>query len=387
MITFFKLFWANIKMTVRNRQALFWQLVFPIIFIVIFGLFNMDSFATSKILIIDRADTTVSHKIVDGMKEIDLFKAETSTDYNQLDNAKGKLKRSELDFILVIPETVKDIPESFTPKVTIDPKTMQPSVQMPDMPTDVKMTVYYNEANVASNQFVLNMLDQVTTEINANASGAPKIFTLDKQALSNRQVRYIDFLVPGILAMSLMQSGIIGIAVYIAEAREKKILKRILATPIDRKTFIAAQVLSRLALSFVQAVIIILTAKILYDVNIYGAYWAVAVWALLGTLVFLNIGFIIAGFSKTASAAESLSQVISMPMMFLSGVFFSTDTLPKFVQKLVDILPLTPVIDALRNIINNGEPFSSTLPQLWIVLPWLAGTFIVAMLVFRVARD
>lgn len=387
MITFFKLFWANIKMTVRNRQALFWQLVFPLIFIVIFGLFNMDSFATSKILIIDRADTTVSHKIVDGMKEIDLFKAETSTDYNQLEDAKGKLKRSELDFILVIPETVKDIPESFTPKVTIDPKTMQPSVQMPDMPTDVKMTVYYNEANVASNQFVLNMLDQVTTEINANASGAPKIFTLDKQALSNRQVRYIDFLVPGILAMSLMQSGIVGIAVYIAEAREKKILKRILATPIDRKTFIAAQVLSRLALSFVQAVIIILTAKILYDVNIYGAYWAVAVWALLGTLVFLNIGFIIAGFSKTASAAESLSQVISMPMMFLSGVFFSTDTLPKFVQKLVDILPLTPVIDALREIINNGEPFATTLPQLWIVLPWLAGTFIVALLVFRVARD
>ena len=382
-----KLFWANIKMIARNKQALFWTLVFPIIFLVIFGLFDMDSFGSSKLLIIDEANTETSQNLVKGFEEIDSFKIESSTDPNRLEEARSRLKQNELDFILVIPKEIKDLPTSFEPQISINQQTMQPTVTMPEAPKPVNLTVYYNEANVSSNQLVLNILDQMTMEINAKSSKAPELFKLNKEPLTNKKIRYIDFLMPGILAMSLMQSAIIGMAVNLTEAREKKILKRILATPVDRKAFIIAQVMSRMVVSFTQAIIIIATAKLLYDVNIYGSYWAIALWATLGTLVFLMIGFIIASFSKTTSAAESLSQLISMPMLFLSGVFFSTESLPKIMQYVVDYLPLSPIINALRKIIIDGDGLAATGQQMWIVGGWLAATFIVALLSFRVARE
>lgn len=387
LMTTFKLFWANIKMIVRNKQALFWTLVFPLIFLVIFGLFDMDSFGSSKILVVDEANTETSQKIVSGFKEVENFKIETSTEASRLDEARSRLKKNELDFILVIPPSAKDLPTDFKPEISFNQQTMQPTVVMPKAPDPVKLTVYYNEGNVANNQLVLNMLDQMTSEINAKSSNAPELFKLNKEPLTNKKVRYIDFLMPGILAMSLMQSAIMGIAFYLTEAREKKILKRILATPVDRKSFIVAQVLSRLAVSIAQAVIIITTAKLLYDVNIYGNLGYVAIWVTLGTLVFLMMGFIISSFSRTATAAETLAQIITMPMLFLSGVFFSTETLPALVKKVVDILPLSPIIDALRKIIIDGDTLASTTHQLWIVGGWLAVTFIVALLVFRVARD
>jgi len=386
-MTTLKLLWANIKMILRNKQALFWTLAFPLIFLVIFGLFNMDSFGSSKIFIIDKADNEISHKLVEGFNDADFFKVETTTDASKLSQEREKLKKTEIDFILIIPESVKNMPTSFKPEVKFDPVTRQPIIEAPKTPDPADLLVYYNEANVAKNQLVLNTLDQMTAQINAKSAGAPELFKLSKEPLTNRKIRYIDFLVPGILAMSLMQSAIIGIAVYLAEAREKKILKRILATPLDRKSFIVAQVISRLVVSFAQAVIIITTAKILYHVNIYGSLWAVALWAILGTLVFLNIGFIIASFSKNTSVAESLSQIITMPMLFLSGVFFSTDSLPKAVQYVVNYLPLSPVISALRKIMLDGETLAATTSQLWIVGGWLIATFIVALLVFRVARD
>lgn len=386
-MTTLKLFWANIKMIVRNKQALFWMLVFPIIFLVVFGLFDMDSMGSSRIFIIDQADSTVSHDLIDGFKKVETFKIETTTDIGKLQEERDKLKKTEVDFIIIIPESVKNLNTSAAPEVIIDPVTMKPTTTMPKAPDPVELKVYYNEGNVANNQLVLNVLDQMTMQINAKASNAPELFKLNKEPLTNKKVRYIDFLMPGILAMSLMQSAIIGIAVSLTEAREKKILKRILATPVDRKSFIIAQVLSRMVVSFVQAAIIVVTAKLLYDVNIYGSLWAVALWSVLGTLVFLNLGFIIAAFSKTTSAAESLSQLISMPMLFLSGVFFSTDSLPKLVQYIVDYLPLTPIISALRSIIIDGETLMATSQQLWIIGAWLIGTFIVAMLTFRVARE
>jgi ABC-type polysaccharide/polyol phosphate export permease len=122
-------------------------------------------------------------------------------------------------------------------------------------------------------------------------------------------------------------------------------------------------------------------------VVIYGSYWNLFLWALLGTAVFLMIGFIIASFSKTTSAAESLSQVVSMPMLFLSGVFFPTDSLPDWVQKIVDYLPLTPVITALRAVTLDGKALSETLSEFWIVGAWILATFIIALFSFRTARE
>lgn len=395
MNSFFKLFWATIKMTVRNKQALFWMLAFPIIFLVIFGLFDMDKMATSKVMIIDGANTELSQGIVDGFKEIDFFDTEVSNDPNMIDESKLKVEENELDYVFVLPESIKDLSKdsevSETAQANMTPLQILQMQELQKKALDemepIKLTVYYNEGNLTTNQIVLNTVEQITSKINTEIADSPEYFTLEQESVTNKKVRYIDFLMPGILAMSLMQSAIIGIAVYLTEAREKKILKRILATPVNRKSYIASQVVARLAISMVQAIIIIATARILYDVNIYGSYFDVFVVALLGTLVFLLIGFIISSFSKTVAAAEGLSQVISMPMLFLSGVFFSTDSLPVIVRDVVNYLPLTPMINALRDIITGGETLNATINNVWILLAWLAGLFILALISFRKTRE
>ena len=384
MKTFSKQLVVNIKMTYRNKQALFWRLFFPIIFITIFGLFNMDSFVSSKMVVVDKTDSEISHKIIEGFEKVEFIKIEKESN---LDTAKQKLKESEADFVIVMPESIRDIQTEFKPKITIDPKTKQPVIEVPKAPDPITLDVFYNESNVSSNQLVLNVLTQITTQINAVANGTPKLFDIHSEALTNRKIRYIDFLVPGILAMSIMQSAIIGVAVYLTEFREKKILKRVFATPVSRTSFVGAQVVAWILMSLIQSTLIILTGKLMYDINIYGNYWYILVWVLLGNIVFINIGFIIASFSKTVAAAEGLSQVVSMPMMFLSGVFFSTESLHKTIKAIVDYLPLSPIIEALREIMLNARDLTFTTRQLQFIGSWIVITFIIAVLRFRLVRE
>jgi len=390
MKAFWLLFVATLKMTIRNKQALFWMLAFPMIFLVIFGLFNMDKMAVGRIIVLDRAQTETSEGIVKGFKEGEVFTVVEGIEANDTEGAKQKIIDGEADFAVIIPEKFKELAQNNGVAQAQAMVAQGANYRSPapiETPEPINLEVYYNEANVTVNPVVLNAMEQMATSVNMKAAQTPEIIKIDKKSVTNRRVRYIDFLIPGIVAMSLMQSAIIGIAVFLTEAREKKILKRILATPVNRRSYIAAQVMARLIIALLQAVIILGAARLIHGVEIYGSYWNLLLWALLGTAVFLMIGFIIASFSKTTSAAESLSQVVSMPMLFLSGVFFPTDSLPDWVQKIVDYLPLTPVITALRAVTLDGKALSETLSEFWIVGAWILATFIIALFSFRTARE
>lgn len=390
MKAFWLLFVATLKMTIRNKQALFWMLAFPMIFLVIFGLFNMDKMAVGRIIVLDRAQTETSEGIVKGFKEGEVFTVVEGIEANDTEGAKQKIIDGEADFAVIIPEKFKELAQNNGVAQAQAMVAQGANYRSPapiETPEPIDLEVYYNEANVTVNPVVLNAMEQMATSVNMKAAQTPEIIKIDKKSVTNRRVRYIDFLIPGIVAMSLMQSAIIGIAVFLTEAREKKILKRILATPVNRRSYIAAQVMARLIIALLQAVIILGAARLIHGVEIYGSYWNLLLWALLGTAVFLMIGFIIASFSKTTSAAESLSQVVSMPMLFLSGVFFPTDSLPDWVQGIVDYLPLTPVITALRAVTLDGKALSETLSEFWIVGAWILATFIIALFSFRTARE
>lgn len=369
MTAFLELFIAELKLNFRNKQAIFWRLVFPLMFITIFGLFNLDQPSSTKIFVIDEANNPMSQGIIKGFEKISFFQLEKSNKIADLVSAKDRLKQDKINFILVLPQELKNLSASLP--------QLQP----------ISLKVYYNEANVMTNQIALNALDQITAKLNAQAANAPQLFSLDKQALTNKKIRYIDFLVPGIVAMSIMQSAIIGMAVYLTEYREKKVLKRVLATPVSPKTFVAALVLSRLVLSILQIIIILVSAKLLFNVAVFGSYLDVGIITILGSVVFLNIGFIISSFSKTTAAAEGLSQVITMPMMFLSGVFFSTETLPSVVRVAVDKLPLAPTINALRSVILNGEGIVGVRNDLLMVLAWVLATSLIAVWRLRGIKD
>ncbi|MFQ5795882.1 MAG: ABC transporter permease [Candidatus Bipolaricaulia bacterium] len=366
-----KLLIADLKMMYRDRQTFFWSLVFPIMFILIFGLFNFDGGGGGDVAIIDRANSPVSRIMVDELRNIDFFEIdETITD-----EATGRqaLKDGELSFVIVIPESFGS-PQAGAGGLL--PSTSTAALQ-----------VYFDQKNGQTNPIVLGFLRQFTSEANLQAVGAPQLFTLETHPLDAKQLTYIDFLMPGVIGMSLMFSSLFGISVGVSRYREQRILKRILATPLSVRQFLTAEVTSYLILSLVQTSLIIGIAKLVYDVNIYGNLIYIYILALLGNFIFLNLGFIVAGLSQTSKSAEGMANVVAMPMMFLSGVFLAVDSLPEIMQKIVEVLPLTWLLKALRAVALDGEALSALGTELAFVGGWIVLTFIVALRTFNFARE
>lgn len=373
----FKLLLANIKMTFRDKQAIFWSLVFPLMFIVIFGLFDFTKMGDSKYIIFDRANSEMSEQFQQGLDEIEFIKKQDTPE--SLDSAKEQLKDGDIDIILVIPE-------DFDLSATVEPPTeLPPDMEIPLLPeSQVSLIeVYYNDSNITVNQIALNLVDKFVDRINMQIGNTPAIFSYTTESIQSKDIKYIDIIMPGILGMAIMMSAVIGISTGISRYREQKLLKRLAATPIKIRDFLAAEVLSYLFVNLIQITLIILLAQLVFDVNVYGSYVLIYLICIFGSIIFLNIGFAVAGYSKNTKTAEALSQVITMPMMFFSGVFFSTETLPKAVASVVDYLPLTPMIDALRIVSVNGEGIEKFWVQLLFMAGWIVVSFAIAWRMFK----
>lgn len=352
----------------RDWQTLFWGLAFPVMFIVIFGLFSFDGgTGSAQLAIIDKANTGFSQQLVQGLRQVKFFKiSEKSLDE---DEAKKAIKEGRLDAAIVIPESFKNLGSSES------------------VSAQIELTVYYDQSNLIEYQLVRGVLTQFTDELNLRVINAPKLFALKEEALDARRIKYMDFLLPGIMGMGLMMNGIIGIAVDMTRYREQRILKRIRATPLRPRVFLVSQVLAYLVLVFLQATLTILVATIFFGATVHGSLFNLYLLALVGTLIFLNIGFIVGGLSRTSSGATGLAQVIGMPMMFLSGTFFSTSGLPTIVQSVVQFLPLTPLMKVMRAVALNDASLMSLGPELLQIGAWIVVTFLIAAKVFKFRAD
>jgi ABC-2 type transport system permease protein len=175
-------------------------------------------------------------------------------------------------------------------------------------------------------------------------------------------------------------------AVAISRFREQRILKRILATPLSPVKFLSAQVVARLVLAVVQAAIILAVGVYVFGAKVYGNVLWIFVLATLANLVFLNIGFAVAGRAANPDAAQGIGNAVALPMMFLSGVFFPTDTLPQVMQAVVAWLPLTPLIEALRAVSIDGLSITATGPQVAMLGGWVVVSFLIAGRMFRFGR-
>jgi ABC-2 type transport system permease protein len=195
--------------------------------------------------------------------------------------------------------------------------------------------------------------------------------------------RYIDFLVPGLLGMNLMGSAIWGIGFSIVDARRKKLVKRLIATPMPRHYYLMSFLLSRLILLVIEVGVVVGFGLLVFGVPVRGSVWTLAALCVLGSLCFCAIGLLIASRAQTIEAASGLMNLIMMPMWIVSGVFFSSQRFPEFLQPIIKALPLTAIIDALRANMLQGASFAQVAPQIAILSAWLIVSFTVALKMFR----
>jgi ABC-2 type transport system permease protein len=195
--------------------------------------------------------------------------------------------------------------------------------------------------------------------------------------------RYIDFLIPGLLGMGMMMSGAWGIGWSIVDMRTGKLLKRLMATPMKRSHFLLSFMLSRSALTVLEVLFFVLYARVLFGVQVFGSLLQFTVYALLGSLTFAGLAILIASRAQNTQTASGLMNLMTMPMMVVSGVFFSSSQFPEWAQPVIRALPLTAVLDGLRGIMLDGVSMVSLGPQLLVMALWGLVPFLLALKIFR----
>jgi ABC-type multidrug transport system permease subunit len=195
--------------------------------------------------------------------------------------------------------------------------------------------------------------------------------------------RYIDFLIPGLLGMNLMGSAIWSMGFAIVDARRKKLLKRLVASPMPRPYYLLSFLLSRILMLVVEVGVLVGFGAVLFHVPLRGSLLDLGILCLLSSLSFSALGLLLASRARTIEAASGLMNVVMMPMWIASGVFFSSQKFPDMMQPFIKALPLTAVIDALRANMLQGSNLAQMAPQVGVIAFWLVICFALALKLFR----
>jgi ABC-2 type transport system permease protein len=195
--------------------------------------------------------------------------------------------------------------------------------------------------------------------------------------------RYIDFLVPGLVAIGLMAGGLWGIGFVTVDMRIRKLLKRLLATPMRKSNFLLGIMLSRLVFMIPEVIFLLVFARLAFGVIIQGSVLAVAFLVVLGAFAFAGIGLLVASRAKTVEAVSGLMNLVMLPMWILSGTFFSSDRFPDAAQPFIRALPLTQLLTAMRAVMLEGAPLVSQWPNIAALAAWGGISFLLALRLFR----
>jgi ABC-2 type transport system permease protein len=215
------------------------------------------------------------------------------------------------------------------------------------------------------------------------AAGRKDAVTTSVVTSSEPGSRYIDFLIPGLLGMNLMNSGMWGIGFALVDMRQRKLLKRFVGTPMRRGDFLMALASSRLILMIIEVGLLLAFGVIFFHMRVLGSVFAIALIAAIGSLTFGGVGLLTASRAQKIESVSGLINLVMMPMWIFSGVFFSYERFPAVIQPLIKALPLTALNDALRASILEGTPLLQQWPRLLVMVLWGGISFVLALKLFR----
>lgn len=326
----FAMFVASIKMIVRDRTALFFSLAFPIVFMTLFGLIFGNASSSRPDL-----DVVGKGPLVTALEHSKAVKVHVQSD------AKTALKR------------VHDGDE--TGALIVSGGTGH---------------LYYQASSTVEGPILRAIVQGVADNVNIRASQRPPLVHVTSSSIEDRNLGYIDYLVPGLLAMAISQSAVFGIAFALVAFRAKGILRRLRLTPMPLGEFAAARVLMALCLALAQAVVLLLVGHFAFGVTIASnllSLLSLVPLVLLGAFCFIAIGLLVGSVAKTEDAAAAMANIVTLPMTFLAGVFFPLGSAPGVVQAVSKVLPLTYLANGLRGVAVQDHSFAWTLPKLGVL--------------------
>ncbi|MEE8354096.1 MAG: ABC transporter permease [Dehalococcoidales bacterium] len=370
MTVFGKLLVANFRQFSRERSALFFTFAFPIIFILVFGLVfsgGTESMSYTIGLVVADEDSESGAMIAEALSQVPIFE----TVEGDLESSLEALRNGDVSAVVAVPAGID-----------AGLATGQPA----------EITFYYDPTRTTSAQVLQPTIREIIHAIDRRISRQPPLLVLSEKTIQSQDEdsddfwadggRVIDFMVPGILAMSVLFLGLQGV-MPLVELREKKTLKRLGATPLNRGMIIYSQVAYRLVLSVIQALLIIAIARFVFGVQMVGNWWLLLGILLLGTSTLISIGFLITARARTVEGATPMVMGIQFPMMFLSGIFFPTNMMPDFMKPIMAALPLTYLGDAFRQVMVDATPLYPLGVDVAVLGGWLVVCIILSVRLFR----
>ncbi|MFB3906411.1 MAG: ABC transporter permease [Acidobacteriota bacterium] len=332
---------CNLKGFLREPEAIFWTYGFPLLMVI--GLGIAFSSSSGQSIQFDVVEGPGAQKVVQAMAHNRGFKVKVSPEEEGL----ARL-RTNRTLVVVAPLETGGFEYYFDPS---------------------------NPESKAARTAVDDALQR--------AAGRKDVFASEEVRVEAPGSRYVDFLVPGLIGMNIMGGGMWGIGFTLVDMRIKKLLKRLLATPLRRPHFLLSLVGMRLVFFVPEAFVLLLFAYLIFQVPIRGSIFAISVVAFLGSLAFCGLGLLAASRAQRIETISGIMNVVMLPMWLCSGIFFSSERFPDFMQPMIQALPLTQVINALRAVILEGHSLLSQAMPMAILLAWAAVSFALALKWFR----
>lgn len=314
----------------REKTAMFFTLAFPIILILVFGtIFMSEDNVNFHLCVQDLDRTGTSAKSIKTLEESGKFKI---TRVDPALDAARYVQDNKVNLVLVIP---KGLESSLMRRTVFN-----------DYSANATITYFYDPSS-SSVPAKMEILNRVLAGINQEISRTPPFLRSVEKSILTRKYRFIDYFIPGIIAMAVMTLSLFGTVDQNTELRQKGILRKLCATPITRTDWILSNMLYQFIIAVVATIAMLLVSYAVFQVSLHLNFWLPA-FILLDVFAFVGIGMILTRFVKEAQSAAAAANAISFPMMFLSGSFFPIELMPGFLQTLAKTLPLYYVNEGLR---------------------------------------
>ncbi len=352
MKIFKEVFIANIKELIRDKSGMFWLIAFPIIFVFIFGLIFTGGTGQQSydIGLVFEGDSPINQSIERSIISVPVF----NLSINSKEAEMGALDAGNRELVMIVPK--------------INPDNME----------EYNIEVFYNNERSGAASILISSLKEVFFNIERELTNQKEIFNITSKPVQTESLSDFDYILPGILAMAIMQLGLFGSFQFL-NLREKKIIRGLGVTPLPRQIILSSEILMRLLISLVQTILIIFIGRWLFDVQIVSSLFKVFGIVLIGAFTFISLGYMLITFANSMESGRGIVQVVQFPMLFLSGVFFPIELMPSYIRPIVKILPLTYLGNALREAMV-GIPSGVAMSRNLIILAvWSMVTLIITI--------
>jgi len=345
---------ASFKMFVRQKEAILWTLILPLFIVFLFGFVSFDGVGKLHVgLVNDSAEPVEALEVA--LRKVKALEISVGEREKEM----AELGRGDRDLVVVLEDDPTDLSHRRV-RVFGDPEAKPREVQLAVMAVQRVFDDQLMEVHEIADRTVLQVL-----------------------AVQTRNLRYIDFLIPGVISMSIMQMGIFGVAFGFVSLKKRGILRTLSVTPLKASDFIFAQVFTRVSVLMLQMGLMVGVGVLFLDLQFVGDLFLMVLLGLLGAIVFLAIGFALAGMSRSEDQVAPLANLISVPMLLLSGVFFSRSNLPAALEAVTEFFPLTFLADGMREVAIEGATIVGIFPQILGLGVWCVIAVFAAVKLFR----